>query len=996
MEKMKLRMAGLIFLGLILNILAGAVIWFFWQPIASWYFRYRPVLGVDFYHLTSYVAYLSRHFVLGLNGWKYTSWGGGPLFLDYPTFHAYAILPLLHAFSLIQAVQVYVLSSAFLLLVFSYFLFSTLAKDRVLAVVLALGYSFSIGLYGALVWGGSLHYFATQFFLPLVLWLLVVFFKTGKRRFFYLSSLGLGLSLLAHPLGAFSFTMPIAFLLLLTFVFEGEKFFSLKRAKRIFSYFLIAFLVGYPQLGQNLGWSPVQILTTLPGQVLFYLKILLGVTETPLATAGGDPSITAKTSPELAAFSRAQLKRFLTDTHELFFFLLAAAAVVFFLSFLIRKKRKKSFQVLAFALPALWVVFYNSLLGYGISILHGGWYRIFWPFPLALGIFISASWGDFWEAVKERLGGFGQKTAFRLLMPVMAGVITLVPGVFLLFGNPAQKLIYEIEVPAYRQNSSAFPDSLNVYIEKEEFEDLKKRLVPSWLDPNETNYRFYDSDQRINIWWNGLYDIPLVKGYVELPPGDAFSGAFYWTSIALTGNDSLVESWGLPRKMAYNNALFLIDWFSIKYLEAEHEKSDSYNPLTSYLAESDIFEEREKVVIPGWVELYSPAHQSMNWHPEEDEHLTYYQVKDEYVSPILHPTNASVLGFIGKHRAYYTLLRSLAAANLNSRRIIPVRLGEFIDNVSYQDLKNVDAVILYEYDYKNHGKVWGKFEKFVQEGGKVLVETGSDVKQTDSVNLLAKYPKELPIIFPIKMTKQEEIGTNWHLFGDSKETKGINLEGFGPSVIDGEPWLFSLPVSLTDLKEEARVILSADNLPLVVSWKYGEGEVIWSGMNLPYHITTHKSLAEAKFFQNLLDGLVSTSAVSYGEFTAQRQSPNKVTLKGSNAKGVFFRENLNPGWTAKLVTSAKSQKLKLYPAGPTFFGFSYVRLPEGIQGPFTVTFSYQGELWGYFWQLVSFFTILLILDRAIFDSRFLVPFFKKFTAPIGKRLGGWWEKEEEY
>lgn len=996
----KFKKIGLVFVSTVLNLIAGGIIYYFWQPIAFWYWRYRPVLGVDFYNLAAYVGYLARHFVWPFNGWKYTTWGGGPLSLDYPTLHAYLALPLLRAFSLVQAIQLYILVSAFLFLFFAYLLFAEISKDKVLAVVLALAFSFSLAFYGGLVWGGSLHYFATQFFLPLVLWLLIKFFNTTDKSWFYLSSLFLGISFLAHPLAGFSYFVPITFLLLLAWPVEGEKFFRFERIKRLLTYFLIALLIGYPELGPFLGRSPLQILTILPGQVISIFRKMLGIEKAPLPTAGGDPTITAETAPEIVAFNRNQLGRFITDTHQLFFLLLAAAAIIFVLSFLIRKKRRNSGKVIVFALPVLWVVFYNFLLGLGISVMHGGWYRVFWPFPLVLGMLISFVWGDFWASIKERLGPLGQKTIFSLLIPILAGLISLGPALILLSQNSAQKMITKIETPGYRQQSSAFPDSLNVYIEKEEFGDLKERLTPSWLDPKNTQYRLYDADQRVNIWWNALYDTPLVKGYIEFPPGDAFTGAFYWTSIALSesgGGDSLVESWGLPEEMAYNNALFLIDWFSIKYIEAEHEKSDSYNPLTSYLVKNDIFKNKEKVIIPGWVELYTPTHQPINWHPEEEELLTYYEVKDELVSPIAHPTNASVVGVISEARAYHTIIRDLAAINLNSKRVLPIRLGQFIDNVSYQSLQDMEAVILYAYDYKNHGKAWGKLEKYVREGGKVFIETGSDVKQTDSANLPAKYPQELPNIFPIKMTKQEAMGTNWSLSGEgSKETEGVNLKLFGPPIIDDQPWLFSQPSSTSDLKEGARVILANKGIPLIVSWQYGEGEVIWSGMNLPYHLTTHKNLEEAKLFKNLLKDLVDISAVFYQDFETNRESANKMVIKGSNAKGVFFRENSNPGWQARLKSRDKSRRLKIYQAGPTYYGFSYVRMPEEAQESFTVTFTYQGEFWVYFWQLVSFGTILLILDRVVLGSRLLVPIARRLLSPVRKKVGSWWGKEEEY
>lgn len=996
----KVKKAGLIFFSVVLNLIAGGIIYYFWKPIALWYFNHRPILGIDFYNLSSYVAYLARHFVFQFNGWKYTWWTGGPLSIDYPLLHAYLALPLLKFFSLPQAIQVYVLGSCFLFLFFSYLLFAEIGKDRVLAVVLAIAFSFSIGFYGALVMGGSLPYFATQAFLPATLWLLVKFFNTADKRFFYLSSLFLGISFLGHPQVGFSYLIPTAFLLLVAHPIEGEKFVSFERLKRVLIYFLVALLAGYPQMGLYLGRTPLAIFVTFPATLIQVFRRMIGLEKGPIPTLGGGQTPTPESKIAVAKFNRAQLQRFFTDTNELFFYFLVAAAIVFLLSFLIRKKKKESLKVIPFVLPVLWVIFYGSLLGFGVGLFHGGWYRVFWPLPLVLGMFISFVWGDFWISIKERLGLLGQRAIFGLLIPIVSGAIILLPGLVLLSQNSAEGMITEIETPFYRQQSSALPDSLGVDVGKEELEELKEKLTPAWLNPNETNYRLYDADQRVNIWWNALYDMPLVKGYVEFPPGDAATGSFYWTSIALTATggsvDSLVEQWGVPEEMAYNNALFLMDWFSIKYLEAEHEKSDSYNPFTSYLAKSDIFANKEKVVVPGWAQLYQTGDNKIKFHPEEEEYLTYYEVKENLVSPIAHTTNASTVGIIGPLDAYNTVIRNLATVNLNSRKVIPIRLGQFIDNVSYQSLKDMDVVILYAYDYKNHGKTWGKLETYVEDGGRVLIETGSDVKQTDSVNLPGRYPKQLPSVFPIEMTKQEAMGTDWRLSGGSKETEGVNLEVFGPPVLDGEPWLFSLPNLSQDLREGARVILANRGVPLIVAWQYGKGEVIWSGMNLPYHVTTHKNVEEANFFENLLEDFIDTSAVSYQDFEVNRVSPNKIVVKGANAKGVLFKENSNPGWKARLSSPKVSQNLKIYKTGLTYHGFSYVKIPQQAQESFTVTFSYRGEFWVYFWTLVWFLTILLILDYVLFGSRFLAPVLRKISTPVMKRVGRWWEKEEEY
>ncbi len=1004
---MIMKKVGLVLISAVLNLLAGGIIYYFWQPIVSWYWNYRPILGVDFYNTVSYVGYLARHFSPRASGWRFNWWGGVPTSLDtYPFLHFYGILPLVKLFSLPQATQVYMIATLFLFLFFSYLLFAQLSRNRILALVLAVATAFSINVYGPLVWGGSLPYLATQFFFPAVLWSLVKFFNTKDKRWYFVSSLLLGISFWGHVQVGFSFTIPIVFFLLL--LYPSGKIFSKSRLGLVFIYFLIAVIIGYPQLNLYFGRTPLTIIMSIPNVFIPLARRIMGMVfgSLPaggLPASGADDALSsgADMAQAIAQFNRNQLGRFVSGTNPLFYVFLISCGVVSILSFLVRKKRKESLKSLVFLAPIAWIVFYNTLFAYGIGLYHGGWYRVFWPYPVVLGMLISFVWGDFIRSLEERFA-VAKKTLFKILFTLISSAVILVPAIFILGNNSAQSVTGPIETPLLRQQSSAFPDSLNVYVAKDELAGLEKKLVPDWLDPNNTQYRFYDADQRVNIWWSAFFDMPQVKGYIDPPSGDT-SGGFYWTDIALVQGsgaiDNLVETWGNPEQIALNNALFLIDWYSAKYLEAEHEKTDSYNPLTSYLAKSEIFANKEKVTIPGWSQLYVDTKKTgpIVWHPDEEEYLTYYEVKDERTSPIAHSTDASVVGIIGNVDNYRTILRVMAATNLNSRKLIPLDLGRFIDGVSGQTLKDMDAVILYGYDYRNHTAAWSKIEAYVKDGGRVFIETGSEVKQTDSVNSPNQYAKELPAIFPIQATKKGEMGKEWQLKGEGKEIEGIDIEAFGPPTLDDKPWVFSQPASSGTVKEDSRIVLSNKDVPLVVWHRYGKGEVVWSGMNLPYHMTTWKNLEEAKFFRKIIEDFVPIKAVEYSDYEVKRESATKMVIKGAGAKGVFFREQDFAGWSAVIRTAGKNQKLSIYRAGPTYPGFMYVVIPQWARdSEFMVVFNFRGDFWGYFWDVVSLVAILAILDRVLLGSRLIVPVLEKISKPLRRKMKGLWEKEDDY
>ena len=427
------------------------------------------------------------------------------------------------------------------------------------------------------------------------------------------------------------------------------------------------------------------------------------------------------------------------------------------------------------------------------------------------------------------------------------------------------------------------------------------------------------------------------------------------------------------------------------------EKTGIEKPKKEEKPEENInfFENTEKVSVPGWTQLYEiPDGKPLIWHSQEQEYLTYYEVKDDLVSAIGHTTDAPVLGIIGSDDSYNTIIRNLAAVGMTSKSIIPVHLGKYIDKVDATDLEEMDALVLYGYDYKNHSRAWDRIKNYVESGGKVLIDTGSDVKQTKSMSLQGSFPKELPEVFPIFQTKQQELGRLWDLSGRFDETKGIDLSKFGPPLLDGSPWLFSVPEGGS--KEGSYTILEANGTPLVIGWNFGQGKVIWSGMNLFYHITIHKNPDEGKLFENLLFALIDIKRTEGNPSSFERESTNKVEIRGKDSKGVIFRENMYPGWGAKLKSGSLSKNLKIYKTGPTFYGFAYVRIPKEVKGDFSVIFTYHGEFWTYFWQIIWFIAVIAIIDRVFLGSKIIVPAIRKVSSKFKSKVGRWWEKEDEY
>ncbi|MEK7166178.1 MAG: hypothetical protein AAB874_05225 [Patescibacteria group bacterium] len=205
----KLTNLGLLLLSLTVHISLIGFIFFALLTITNWYLQKIPLLGVDLHNTITYVSYLKRHFMLPVNGFKDIWFTGVPLYKDTLLLHYYFILPLTQFFSVLDAVRYYVVGSIFAFGIFTYLLLFRLSKNHLVAAGITLLTLFSSGYYGSLVWGGSLPYFSTQPFLPLVILLLVMYLQTGNRGWFAAAALATGGAFTGLPLLTGTFIIPI-------------------------------------------------------------------------------------------------------------------------------------------------------------------------------------------------------------------------------------------------------------------------------------------------------------------------------------------------------------------------------------------------------------------------------------------------------------------------------------------------------------------------------------------------------------------------------------------------------------------------------------------------------------------------------------------------------------------------------------------------------------------------------------------------------------------
>lgn len=944
---MKSALGYLLVIGTIVaHAAAIAIIALMFWPFAKWYLDYLPLWGVDFYLIATISELLNNNFVLPHAFWNYAGFAGWPA-LIYPSLHAYIIYFLSKFLDFIVAIQYWMMVSSLLFSLGAYFLFYVVSRNFVLSMILAIACALSAGVYETLTWAGGLASFATQAALPWVLGFVILFTKERNWRFLLIAALIAGISVWGHPIILMTYIGPsVAILLLATF---GRKFSIITKIKAVFVFFAIAMVIGLPVLHPtilNFG--------TVAGS-FFHPHSGLGALST---TTAADQSEYLKGVRE---FNRDQVARIYTDNNPAPFYLLIFAAVIFVLGFVLTRKVKNLLLILPYILIGGFFWFYIWLFGEGISIYHGGWYRLFWSPPIWVGLLASALFGLGILQINSVLKGWIMRLSVILGATVAVGVV----GYTFLTGYTAEATISTLLRRS--QASSAYPDILNLKTSDYDREELKKRLVPSWMNGDDANWRFYDGDQTVNIWWNSVFKMPLARGYLD-PPTER--GYIFWLDTALSETNfqpQLVEVFKYPLEAATSNALFLIDWNAIKYYEGGHT-SDSFTPLPKYL--QDLVVKREEVLDFN-DEKYTKRPVTLN----------YYEISDEVTSPVLSATNAPSLGIFASDSGYEAVIRAIAERdNLNSQKLIPLKLGKKLDKYSLATLKQFDALYLYDYDFNNETKAVKRLKEYLATGKKVFIETGVEVKHSSGGS---------PEIFPVKNLERRGLGREWAFETEGHPfTNEIDFSQFSPPVFDEDEWKQSFAEE-EDVLSGAKVILKNHGKIVMAEQTLGSGQVIWSGLNFAYHLSRNHNEEEAKLFNNILSSMVDLSLVARVENDkVEFISSNLRSVEVSGARGILFKEQAYDGWQAR----AFGKSLEIFKAGPANPGFMYI--PLSTNEAVKVELKFSGATSHKLMFALSLLSVILIIDEA-FGGIFIGKVRSLLWSISRAKINRWWAKEDE-
>jgi hypothetical protein len=129
-------------------------------------------------------------------------------------------------------------------------------------------------------------------------------------------------------------------------------------------------------------------------------------------------------------------------------------------------------------------------------------------------------------------------------------------------------------------------------------------------------------------------------------------------------------------------------------------------------------------------------------------------------------------------------------------------------------------------------------------------------------------------------------------------------------------------------------VLLSDGRPVVVAGLLGSGRVVWSGLNLPYHIVSNQIEEESRLLAQEISW-ASPREASDPAYSVTFVNPQLRTIAiTSPGTGVLFKESSFPNWHATI----NGTTAPVYEAG---LGFMYVPLGRDVRYPAQVRFEFE-------------------------------------------------------
>lgn len=333
----------------------------------------------------------------------------------------------------------------------------------------------------------------------------------------------------------------------------------------------------------------------------------------------------------------------------------------------------------------------------------------------------------------------------------------------------------------------------------------------------------------------------------------------------------------------------------------------------------------------------------------------------EKAEPLVVVTKKPTVLVIGGEdvRAYDEVFKKANFGLLSYDEGILVWGKENVDDYTLEELKKFDVLFLYGYKYKDRIKAWKLLEQYVKEGGRLFIDTGWQFKSADWD------AQDTAPFFPTTTLNWTNFGKtgDYQLEEGLIDIEGIDVSKFEPLIWNDQPWGVS---SGDGLRDWAKPILTVQGHPLVAGGQYGQGRIVWSGMNTLGHIKEFDSTQPEMVFASrlmdwLLEGYSSQSYVFGQDFVVKRESPDRIEFIFNKDipenSSLYFKEAYYPRWRAILVAEGRKSPLPILRAGP---GFMFVQLPE-IKAGDRVNFSIAKPWTDYGAIFISLLTVFGLL-----------------------------------
>jgi hypothetical protein len=331
-----------------------------------------------------------------------------------------------------------------------------------------------------------------------------------------------------------------------------------------------------------------------------------------------------------------------------------------------------------------------------------------------------------------------------------------------------------------------------------------------------------------------------------------------------------------------------------------------------------------------------------------------------------------------KARAYEPFFRVSVNGGYNYDDGILVQGKENIDSYNLAELKKFNSVVLFGYSYNNRNAAYRMLDQYVKEGGNLYISTGWQF--TDKDWQLKDSPEFFPVNGVTWSAEQKPDGT--YTIDNAEIGARVNPSALPPLTWGNEAWGVSIPRG--GIKEWAKPVLTYDGTPLIVAGTYGNGRVVWSGVNLPGHIHAFGYLNdEITLFNNILrwlgHGQPGEEETQTQKMTIARDYPDKVQFtftEGATSESLlYWRETEYPSWNATLIQpNNQKQKVAIYRAGP---GFMLMRLPALTSGSQLILEFHPG-LRTFFGRILSCITLITLIAYVVFGTKI----FNKLLLPF--------------